>query len=123
MRREPEIERVPGVFEGFFMGTADGGSIIADACTMERSARKGHAAPLRRQSRQGLRRRAFPTGANQISIHHVGCKRFWIYGRRKAQAGSPSAPQSVKKLPKRLRFWYNRGDGGVFTEDWRKDAQ
>ncbi len=33
MRREPEIERAPGVFEGFFMGTADGGSIIADACT------------------------------------------------------------------------------------------
>ena len=47
------------------MGTADGGSIIADACTMERSARKGHAAPLRRQSRQGLRRRAFPTGAER----------------------------------------------------------
>ena len=31
--------------------------------------------------------------------------------------------QSVKKLSKRLRFWYNSGDGGVFTEDWRKDAQ
>ena len=68
MRREPEIERAPGVFEGFFMGTADGGSIIADACTME------------------------------------------PYGCRKAQAGSPSAPQSVKKLPKRLRFWY-KGHG------------
>ena len=53
MRREPGIERAPGVFEGFFMGTADGGSIIADACTMERFARKGHAAPLRRQSRKG----------------------------------------------------------------------
>ena len=36
---------------------------------------------------------------------------------------SDAAVQSVKKLPKRLRFWYNRGDGGVFMQDWRKDAR
>ena len=30
--------------------------------------------------------------------------------------------QSVKKLPKRPCFWYNKGNGGVFMENWRKDA-
>ena len=32
-------------------------------------------------------------------------------------------PLSVKKLPNRPCFWQNRGDGGVFMEDWRKDAR
>ncbi|MBO5049700.1 MAG: hypothetical protein J6C41_04660, partial [Oscillospiraceae bacterium] len=31
--------------------------------------------------------------------------------------------QSVKKLPISLRFWYNKGNGGVFMEQWRKDAR
>ena len=31
--------------------------------------------------------------------------------------------QSVKKLPKRPCFWYNKGNGGVFMENWRKDAR
>lgn len=31
--------------------------------------------------------------------------------------------QSVKKLPKRPRFWYNTGNGGVIMEGWRKDAR
>ena len=31
--------------------------------------------------------------------------------------------QSVKKLPKNPRFWYNRGNGGVLMEQWRKDAR
>ena len=97
MRREPEIERAPGVFEGFFMGTADGGSIIADACTMERSARKGHAAPLRQQSCQGLRRRAFPTGANQISKHHVGCERFLDIRAQKGAGGFPVCASVCQK--------------------------
>ena len=29
----------------------------------------------------------------------------------------------TKKLPKRPWFCYNRGNGGVFMEDWRKDAR
>ena len=31
--------------------------------------------------------------------------------------------QSVKELPKRPRFCYNRRNGGCFMEDWRKDAR
>ena len=31
--------------------------------------------------------------------------------------------QLVKKLPKRPHFLYNRGNGGVFVEQWRKDAR
>ncbi len=31
--------------------------------------------------------------------------------------------QPVKKLPKRPCFCYNRGNGGVFMEGWRKDAR
>ena len=31
--------------------------------------------------------------------------------------------QSVKKLPIYLRFWYNNRNGGVFMEQWRKDAR
>ena len=31
--------------------------------------------------------------------------------------------QLVKKLPKYPRFWYNRGNGGVIMESWRKDAR
>ena len=31
--------------------------------------------------------------------------------------------QLVKKLPKCPRFLYNKGNGGVFMEQWRKDAR
>ena len=31
--------------------------------------------------------------------------------------------KSVKKLPKRPCFCYNRRNGGVFMEGWRKDAR
>jgi hypothetical protein len=31
--------------------------------------------------------------------------------------------QLVKKLPNFPRFLYNRGNGGVFMEQWRKDAR
>ncbi len=31
--------------------------------------------------------------------------------------------QSVKKLPKSSCIWYNKGNGGVIMEDWRKDAR
>ena len=31
--------------------------------------------------------------------------------------------QSVKKLLICPRFWYNKGNGGVFMEQWRKDAR
>ncbi|MBQ4630225.1 MAG: hypothetical protein IJB70_04480, partial [Clostridia bacterium] len=31
--------------------------------------------------------------------------------------------QSVKKLPISPRFWYNKGNGGVIMEQWRKDAR
>ena len=31
--------------------------------------------------------------------------------------------QLVKKLSKRPRFLYNIGNGGVFMEQWRKDAR
>ena len=31
--------------------------------------------------------------------------------------------QPVKKLPKRPCFCYNRGNGGVFMEGWRKNAR
>ena len=34
-----------------------------------------------------------------------------------------SAFQTVKKLPKSPRFLYNKGNGGVFMEEWRKDAR
>ena len=34
-----------------------------------------------------------------------------------------SVLQSVKKLPTRPRFWYNKGNGGAFMEQWRKDAR
>ena len=31
--------------------------------------------------------------------------------------------QSVKELPIHPRFWYNKGNGGVIMEQWRKDAR
>ena len=31
--------------------------------------------------------------------------------------------QLVKKLPKRPRFWYNKGNGDVIMDQWRKDAR
>ncbi|MBQ8358892.1 MAG: hypothetical protein IJX37_03100, partial [Oscillospiraceae bacterium] len=31
--------------------------------------------------------------------------------------------QSVKELSICPRFWYNKGNGGVFMEQWRKDAR
>ncbi|WP_419046156.1 hypothetical protein, partial [Dysosmobacter sp.] len=49
---------------------------------------------------------------------------------QKKQTNTPYLPvwrvclfQSVKKLPKRPCFWYNKGNGGVFMENWRKDAR
>ena len=35
----------------------------------------------------------------------------------------PAVFQSVKKLPIYPRFWYNKENGGVFMEQWRKDAR
>jgi len=34
-----------------------------------------------------------------------------------------SAVQPVKKLYKSPRFWYNKRNGGVVMEQWRKDAR
>ena len=39
------------------------------------------------------------------------------------QAKRPAALQTVKKLPNRPCFCYNRRNGGVFMEDRRRDAR
>ena len=44
--------------------------------------------------------------------------------KHKSQAAKCSlALQSVKKLPIHPRFWYNKENGGVVMEQWRKDAR
>ena len=43
--------------------------------------------------------------------------------KKKDTLGCPSFCQLVKKLPIYPRFLYNRGNGGEFMEQWRKDAR
>ena len=48
---------------------------------------------------------------------------IWKASIKKEGASGTFFYQSVKKLPIHPRFWYNKENGGVFMEQWRKDAR
>ena len=52
----------------------------------------------------------------------MGVSLFWLT-RGDSVPDHYVVSQSVKKLPNTPRFWYNRGNGGVIMEQWRKDAR